>query len=399
MDTNELSRLTFQAVASSSSTEAFKNELAARSIEAEWSANNAGLKLRPIGAATWLKASSVSRELSGAKIIAALQRNADLGLAAEQTSAAVIAVADDRAKSLTAARVDRNEALDDITASASAGVASRALPQLEADAVRAQVAAGPDLLEFLVPPEAVHPVLDDASLAVTAGTSAATEDDEDAAQRRQRVLADEDLTAEFRALNAKQLVELRNSAKRPLDEAVIALALLEKLLALVLRILSWGMVTKATPLSTLIEQREAIAAAADEEIARRHRSPVSARERMRSLGDHAAAINSRRIELDAQKTASSLGSLQAKAEVNDLRMRVTKAFNAAQVKDGMPTTVALESEIANHDSVIASLLAPVGIDRLRRAAVAKEWERKLARARELRKLAVERLEAFLASIQ
>ena len=401
METTELRRLAFEALASSTNTEAFNRELVARGIEAEWSANYSGLKYRPIGGSTALKASSVSRDLSAANVMAALQRNADLRVAAEQASASTIAVADDRAKSLATTRVDRNEALDDISTSTAAGVASRALPPPEADAARARAAAGPDPLEFLSPIEAPPLALDDAPLSLTAvvGELPATDDDEDAARRLDRVLADEELATEFRALTAKQLVELRNSAKRPLDDAVIALALLEKLLALVLRILSWGVVTKATPISLLLEQRQAIAAAADEEIARRHRSPVSARERMRSLGEHAAAVNSRRIELDAHKTASSLGALHSKAETNDLRLRVTKAFNAAQVKDRMPTTVALESEIANHDSVIGSLLAPVGMDKLRRAAAAKEWERKLARARELRKLAVEQLEAFLASIQ
>lgn len=401
METTELRRLAFEALASSKNTEAFNRELVARGIEAEWSANYSGLKFRLIGGSTTLKASSVSRDLRAANVMAALQRNADLRVAAEQASAATIAVADDCAKSLATTRVDRNEALDDISTSTAAGVASRALPPPEADAARAQAAAGTDPLEFLSPIEAPPRALDDAPLSLTAvvGELPATDDDEDAARRRDRVLADEELATEFRALTAKQLVELRNSAKRPLDDAVIALALLEKLLALVLRILSWGVVTKATPISLLLEQRRAIAEAADGEIQRRYRSPATATERMRSLRVHEAALTSRRIELDARRTASSLAALHAKAEVNDLRVRVTKAFNAAQVKDGMPTTVALESEIANHDSVIASMLAPVGMDKLRRFAAAKEWERKLARARELRKLAADQLNAFLVSIQ
>ena len=230
METTELSRLTFESVSAASTIEAFDRELASRGIEVEWSANHSGLKLRPTGASTWLKGSTVNRELSGSKIIAALQRNADLRLAAEQASAAVIGVAGDRAKALTAASVGRNESLDDITASA--GVASRALPPPEAEAARAQAAAGPDPLEFLVPPETARPVLHDAALSPTAsvGELPAANNDEDATRRRERVLANEDLTAEFRAMNAKQLVELRNSAKRPLDDAVITLALLEKLL-------------------------------------------------------------------------------------------------------------------------------------------------------------------------
>ena len=52
METAELSRLTFEAIASSSTAEAFEHELAARGIELEWTPNRAGIKLLPIGAST-----------------------------------------------------------------------------------------------------------------------------------------------------------------------------------------------------------------------------------------------------------------------------------------------------------------------------------------------------------
>lgn len=402
METSELSRLTFQSVSSSSSAEAFKNELATRGIEAEWSSNNSGLKLRPIGASTWLKGSSVSRELSAAKVMAALQRNADLRLAAEQAAASTFAVADDRAKALTAIRVDRNEAIDDITASA--GVASRALPPPEADAARVLADAGPDPLEFLTPVETPPQVLDDAPLSFSATNGGvdlpATDDDADR-RRRERVAVEVDLASELKAMTSKQLIELRNAAKRPLDDGIIALALLEKLLALVLRILSLGALSKATPISSILAQRQALGEAADDEIARRSRSPASATERMRWLGEYGSALNSHRIKLDAQKTASSLATLYAPAGDAGLLERVTLAFDAAQTKDGQPTTKMLKSELRAHDASITALSAqaPGSIARLRRAAAVQDWERKMVRAKKLRALTAERLQNFIDSIR
>lgn len=397
MDTTELSRLTFQSVASSSSTDAFMNELAKRGIEAEWSSNNAGLKLRPVGAATWLKASSVSRELSGAKIITALQRNADLGLAAEQTSAAVIAVADDHAKSLTAPRVDRNEALDDITAPASAGVALRALPQLEADAARAKAAAGPDLLEFLSPPEIAPVALDDAKLQ----SVESPEENKDADARSERTEAQAELSSQFRKLSAAQLIELRNAAKRPVDEAVVALAILEKLLALALRILSFGAVRIATHVASALRQRELVAQAADDEIARRHRSPGSAAERMRWLNDYQAAIGSRQVKISALQTAASLSKLQVAASRYDsLHEQLIDRANALRVESGKPTSHQLKNEVEKCEVAVSLLESEAGtpLGRLRRVAASEDWKKKMARARVTREEAQARLVRFLDAI-
>jgi|GEM_PF-3920274 len=402
METTELRRLAFEALAASTSVQAFNRELAERGIEAQWTANHAGIKYLPIGASTALKGSSASRDLSAGNVMATLQRNADLRQAAEQASAAVIGVADDRAKALTATRVDRGEALDDITAAT--GITSRALPETEAEAARALATAGPDPLSFLVIPEVVPLVLDDAPFSIVAAGESPSADDDgdaDARARREQALAHEDLTTQLRAMTSKQLIELRNSAKRPLDDAVIALALWEKLLALAIRILSLGVVSKGTPISALLAQRQTLADAAEDEISRRHRSPATATERMRSLAEHEAALNSRRIVLDAQRTVVKLATLNEPAGDLGLRERVTVAFDAAQSKDGQPTTKMLKSDLRANDAAIAALevQAPSSIARLRRAAAVQEWDRKMARAKELRALTAERLQKFFDSIQ
>ena len=395
METTELSRLTFEAIASSSTAEAFEHELAVRGIQLEWTPNRAGIKLLPVGASTWQKGSTVSRELSGAKIVAALQRNADLRLAAEQASAATIAVADDRARSLTATRVDRNEALDDITASA--GIASRAMPQLEADAVRAQAAAGPDPLEFLVPPQIAQVALDDAKLQ----SVESPEDDRDADARSERTEAQAELSSQFRKLSAAQLIELRNASKRPVDEAVVALAILEKLLALVLRILSFGAVRIATNVASALQQRELVAQAAEDEIARRHRSPGSAAERMRWLNDYQAAIGSRQVKISALQTAASLSKLQVAASRSDsLHEQLIYRADASRVESGKPTSHQLKAEVEKCEAAISLLMVEAGtpMARLRRVAASEDWKKKMARARVLREEAQARLVRFLDAI-
>lgn len=370
METAELSRRIFLSVASSSNADEFHRELAARGIEAEWTSNLAGLKLRPVGSSTWLKASSVSRAMSGAKIIAELQKNADSRHTAEQTSIATVTA-----------------------------VATNAMPPSEVKAARPLADAGPDPLSFLVSKETALPMLDDMPVVVGAGAFA--DEDEDAARRREHALAVEALAVELRKMSAQQLIELRNAAKRPLDESVILLALLEKLLALVLRILSFSALKKATPVANLLAQRQAIADAADDEIARRHRSPATASQRMRSLAEHESALKARKLALDAHQTIHALAKLRAPSDTADLRKRATSMFDAAQVNDGKPTTAALKSELREYDSVISALQAqsPSAFAKLRRAAAVREWEWKFSRATELRAIAAARLQEFFDLIE
>ena len=398
METTELRRLVFEALACSTGTQTFKHELAKRGIEPEWSANHAGLKYRPIGASTALKASSVSRDLSAANVMTALQRSADLRQAAEAASAAVIGLADDRAKSLTAPRIDRNEALDDITASA--GVASRAMPQLEADAVRAQAAAGPDPLGFLAPPEIAPAAHDDAKLQSV--ESPEPEADRDADARSERTEAQAELSLQFRKLSAAQLIELRNASKRPVDEAVVALAILEKLLALALRILSFGAIRVATNVASALQQRELVAQAADDEIARRHRSPGSAAERMRWLNDYQAAIGSRQVKISASQTAAALSKFQvAASHTSSLHEQLIVRADALRVESGKPTSHQLKTEVEKCEVAISLLEGEAGtrLARLRRVAASEDWKTKMARARVLREQAQTRLARFLDAIE
>ena len=415
METTELSRLTFEAIASSSTAEALEQELANRGIELEWTPNRAGIKLLPIGAGTWLKGSTVSRELSGAKIIAALQRNADLRQTAKQASAAVIGVADNRAKSLTAPRIDRNEALDDITASA--GVASRALPLLEADAVRAQAAAGPDPLEFLAPAELAPTVRDDAPLVAAPAASqmpTATQAERDAwadatrkRDERDRIDQDQELQAELRALSVHQLLDLRSSR---VDELFLTAALLQKLLNLMFKVLSKvlsiSLVRREDSIFNALAARRKLAELADAELERRKRSPASAADRRAALSEHQAALQERdkvladRLENRRLSAQDPHGAERAE-QVHHDRLKTLKAgFDRLQASRGHET---VRKRRADRDDARAELRAaeddvPVAMGLLmvpaRRKMVSDE---NAARAKRLA-AAVKRAEAMQAAL-
>ena len=386
METSELSRLVFECVAAAKTTQELDRELAARGVEVEWSPNFSGLKLRPSGSTTWLKGSSLNRELSASKITAALARNADLRADAERAATVVIGTADDRAAAVTAARVSRNEALD---ATQVAEVsAPRALPPAQADAARVLVTAEPDPLNFLVPAEPVPQTLDDAPLVVARSPSEPVPDAEEAeemARARAAALdrdeADAELSQQLRAMTAKQLLELRNTSKRPLDELVITAALIERLLALAARILSFGLWKASTPMADLLASRVRLGEAADAEITRRHRTPNTVADRMKFLKEHTAALTSRRIQIDAHQTAAALSKLYPAPE--------------------HPGVTKLKAELLQHESRLEKISndEPGVMAKMRKSAAFLRWQKDAARAKELRAITAAALDELVDEIQ
>lgn len=386
METSELSRLVFACVAAAKTTQELDRELAARGIEVEWSANFAGLKLKPAGASTWLKGSSLNRELSASKIVAALARNADLKADAERAAAVVVSTADGRATAVAAARMGRNEALDvnqvvEISA-------PRALPPAEADAARVLVTAEPDPLNFLVPAEPVPQTLDDAPLVAAGPPSAQAPDPQEAeemararAALQTRNEADAELDKELRGLTAKQLIELRNASKRPLDESILAAALIETLLRLALRILSFGLFKRSTPMADLLASRVRLGEAADAEITRRHRTPNTVADRMKFLKEHTAALNSRRIQIDAHQTAAALSKLYPAPE--------------------HPGVTKLKAELLQHESRLEKISndEPGVMAKMRKSAAFFRWQKDAARAKELRAITAAALDKLVDEIQ
>lgn len=386
METSELSKLVFESVAAAKTTQELDRELAARGVEVEWSPNFAGLKLRPKGSTTWLKGSSLSRELSASKVVAALARNADLKADADRAASIVVGTATDRAAAVTSVRVDRNASID---ATQVAEVsAPRSLPPPAADAARALATAEPDPLSFLVPAEPVPGVLDDAPLVAAGPPSAQAPDPQEAEEMARaraalhaRNEADTELDKELRGLTAKQLIELRNASKRPLDELVITAALIEKLLALAARILSFGFWKTSTPMADALSSRQRVAAAADDEINRRHRTPHTVADRMKFLKEHTAALTSRRIQIDAHQTAAALAKFQPAPE----HPRVTK----------------MRAELLQHEARVEKISndEPGVMAKLRKSAAFLRWQKDAVRAKELRAITAAALDKLVDEIQ
>lgn len=79
MEVAELRRRISAALAVSSAVDTFDRELAYLGVEVEWSPNRVGVKFRPTGASTWLKGSSITRNLSAANLLRTMNRNAHTG--------------------------------------------------------------------------------------------------------------------------------------------------------------------------------------------------------------------------------------------------------------------------------------------------------------------------------
>jgi hypothetical protein len=230
--------------------------------------------------------------------------------------------------------------------------------------------------------------LDDAPLVVVGLASQPQADpDEEAEMARARAAvanrneADEELSRELRALNAKQLQELRNTSKRPLDELVITAVLIEKLLALAARILSFGMWKTSTPMADALRSRERVAEAADDEINRRHRTPHTVADRMKFLKEHKAALDSRRIQLDARQTMLDLSKYQPAPE----HPRVT------EMKRKLPQHEARLEKVNSEE--------PSRVSRLMKTAVFLAWQKRLARAEELREMTRQQVDDLIVEIQ
>ena len=289
-----------------------------------------------------------------------------------------------------------------------------------------------DKLDFLhvpPPPRPIDVPIDDAGLAVqaappTAGCGGGDAAEEVNARARTRRLQEDDerarLSAEMRRLNSAQLIELRNVSRRPLDEAIIMAALLEKLLALALRLLSFCGYRRTTPIADLLASKQAIGKAAEDEISRRRRSPATAAERLRGLADHEKALKARQLELGAQETAADLSQLYAPTPTQSsaagrLRDLATAEFDRAQSFEQKPTTTELQAEIDKLDGEIdsfesqqapvAGLLSKVKFGsaaaraRARAAAEHEAARGNLRRARQRRERAAERLAQFFDAIE
>ena len=252
-------------------------------------------------------------------------------LAALHAATATIAVAADRAsaRELTAIRVNRQRpALDDV--SAAPGIPARALPPVEADAARAQAAAGPDPLDFLTPVEPAPATHDDASLAA----ARRDEDVADLQARSAREAAELELDAELRRLDVSGLYDLKKCHRLP--PIVLTIEQIVAIVNLMVRILTLGLIKRQNILTDDRLAREALAQRAEAELQRRKRTPVGLAAKKAALDDQLATIRARKSQLESRaKRAGS--SLDEGAIGRAAREKVEDRNDIAAAMAGRPT--------------------------------------------------------------
>ena len=242
-------------------------------------------------------------------------------LAAQQAAAATIAAADDRAKALTAPRIERNEAIDDIAIAT--GVTSRSLTPPEANAARAQAAAGPDPLDFLAPVEQAPAELDDALLDPG---------------RAEREAAEAELDLKLRKLEVAALYDLKKFQVAPI---LLTAEQIAAFVNLVVRIATFGVVKRANVFAESRLAQKNLAARADQEIQRRKRTPTRVVDRLKILAIQEAAAQDRQLKLSAR--ASNNWAIPPLAEA---RVTTERRRDAAATRAGVKTIFSARADLA-----------------------------------------------------
>ena len=261
-----------------------------------------GLNVRAAGAEEWLKASGLKsdRSLSWSKVGARLAGNLELRERAQAQAEQVAAVARDRAEVRVADRIGKQP--------------DHQVPQqaraLRPDAIRlAKEASMDNTHDFFNSPSQPRPAdlpLDDAGLLIPMhqGVAAASEavdrnkkveKDRDERERDQAML---DMQSELRRLSVKELLDLRSSV----PPFVLSAAAIERLVNLMIRLLTLGLVKRVDNLSDALAAREELREHADRELDRRRRLPSTVGDRKKFLEEYAEAVQERTVGLDKRRS-------------------------------------------------------------------------------------------------
>ncbi|MES2992642.1 MAG: relaxase/mobilization nuclease domain-containing protein [Pseudomonadota bacterium] len=333
MDLNDLRCRIVKALGDADSTPTFNQKLLALEVEAEWSANLAGVKFKPIGSTTWLKGSSVHRDLSAARITATLERNAELRREAGQAAEAAAASAADRAEHRVAGHIERHGGEIKIAPEAApARALTPAAAQIEQQRLNDLEAIATDPLAFLQPPPPVRPVgvpHDDAALGAPSVEH----------HRAEREAAEHELDLQLRRMEVGQLYDLKSYEISPL---LLTAEQLTALVNLMLKIMSLGLVKRSNVFAEARAAQENLADRAEQELARRKRTPASVAEKVKALGVEEKALATRKLQLSARTSIYTQSPARASA-----RALVERRHDAAAAaRTGAPTIAARREALA-----------------------------------------------------
>lgn len=338
-----------------------------------------GLKVRPIGVEEWSKASDLDRDLGWSKVLAKLEQNTGVRDALKARAEVRQRRLDERRARLGKQKPVTQGEID-----------------MSANRSDEMSKAGEDLLGFLDG----HQVADHRQVpaaiqarAEQPPTSVLDEREERRRQRQQEAIdADAEVSARLREVSNKTLVWLR-SADRDLPSELALEATLERMLVLLVRVITLGQVTLQTPALLEVAARQQLASRAGAEIQRRRDAAQDAVERRKTLHDQRAAVEHRRLVLSARATAAEL----ARGGAPNLHER---AFDAKRVVAGLPTLAAARTA---HRHAVEQVLRveadkPKGLGLLRLQSI-RAWRQRLAKAEDAKAQSDDALQAVLLAFE
>ena len=221
-----------------------------------------------------------------------------------------------------------------------------------------------DDLDFLNPPPPPRPadvLLDDAGLALAptltgsavAGGEAQTrhkkklEVEQEGRDRDQAML---DMQTAIRTMSVKELLDLKSNV----PPFVLTAAMIERLIGLMVRLLTLGLVKRVDNLSDALGARQQLQQLAEAELDRRRRLPATLADRKEALREYGAAVEWRSKALNERRTLRSMPDPRAhehrERRAADLRQQIEVAFDQKRVVAGLET---IKTRRAAHDDARA----------------------------------------------
>ena len=310
-----------------------------------------GLSVLVPGRKKYLKlGDATGKDLTWPKLLKIFEHNDQVAEAARLAARVVVDAADRRAVELVAARLDKQP-------EPAVPHSARALPPAAIDqAKEASIIMNDDTLAFLNlnPSPSPRPdgqPLDDAELrapvpavAVAPATRSPSTSTpaEDAAERRRRhdeEVAVFDMQAALRKLTIAQLLDLRSTV----PPFLLSAAALEKLLNLMIRLLSCGLVKRVNSLSDALSARRRLQGYGEAELAQRRKSPASAADRLTALSEYQSAVQERDNLLEDRARQRKKPDPQVAAQQDRARetrrQQIEAGFDRLQVSRGHQTIV------------------------------------------------------------
>jgi Relaxase/Mobilisation nuclease domain len=313
-----------------------------------------GLNVRATGADEWMKASNLKsdRSLSWTKVAARLASNLDLRERANAQAEQVAAAARERAEQRVAVRLDQQ----------SEPVSQPARAMLPEVANQAKEATMDDTLDFLNLPPLPRPdgvPLDDVGL--TPFTPLASAEAADAEERHKKKLKTDsedldrnqamlEMQTEVRKLSVKELLDLKSNV----PPFVLTAAMIERLISLMIRLLTLGLVKRVDNLSDALAARQQLQQLAEAELDRRRRLPATVADRKEALREYGAAVEWRSKALNERRTLRSMPDPRADEHrarrATELRQRMEDAFDQKRAAASLET---IKTRRAAHDDARA----------------------------------------------